>query len=188
MGNNGVYSVLDSSTNVVKTQRTTNPKTSVGGKVYTDKQNFELTDNGDGSCEIKACSESQGTSKLDFSTNYCDIRNLYCGSADGCKPVSHDFTSSETSADASSGQKDWGACIAPTSGTATNFLAVSEMKCPGSKAWFGHAKTQVVATAAASCADVKAEIVARAKGTNGWVDPHHGGQYSVLSVRDHQVE
>merc|ERR1712232_1483698 len=60
--NGGVYSVLDSDAeNMIKTQRTTNPKTSVGGRTYTDKQNFVLNDSG-GSCEIVACSESQGTS------------------------------------------------------------------------------------------------------------------------------
>merc|ERR1712217_961051 len=95
--NGGIYSVLDSNTaNMIKTQRTTNPKTSVGGQVYTDKQTFELTAVS-GRCQIKACSESQGFSVGDFSTNYCDIRNLYCGSADGCSKVKNDFTSVENS-------------------------------------------------------------------------------------------
>eukprot|EP00913_Durusdinium_trenchii_P020887 g19625.t1 len=31
----------------------------------------------------------------DFSTNYCNLRNLYCGSEEGCKPVKHDFNNSE---------------------------------------------------------------------------------------------
>ena len=80
----------------VKTQRTTNPATSAGGQVYTDLQNFVLTDK-DGGCQIEACSESQGTSVGDFSTNYCDILNLYRGSADGNVAVSNDFTSTEVS-------------------------------------------------------------------------------------------
>merc|ERR1719506_3279245 len=94
--NGGIYSLLSSDSGVVNTQHTTNPATSVGGQVYTDKQTFVLSD-ADGGCQIKACSESQGTSVGDFSTNYCDIRNLFCGSADGCKPVQHDFTHNENS-------------------------------------------------------------------------------------------
>merc|ERR1712070_55398 len=94
--NGGVYSVLSSSNGLINTQRTTNPATSVGGVVYTDKQTFELTAT-DGGCQIKGCSESQGSSVGDFSTNYCDMRNLYCGSADGCAPASSGFTSSEAS-------------------------------------------------------------------------------------------
>merc|ERR1711907_841440 len=112
--NGGIYSVLGSSSGVVNTQRTTNPATSVGGQVYTDKQTFVLTDQ-DGSCKIEACSESQGTSVGDFSTNYCDIRNLYCGSADGCATVSHDFTSTENSHQGSIGAgHDASACIVKT--------------------------------------------------------------------------
>jgi len=113
--NGGIYSTLSSSTLSsggvqVATKRTANPKHSVGGKVYTDKQIFTLTTNGD-SCHVEACSESQGASLQDFSTNYCDIRNLYCGSADGCKTVKHDFQSSQSSVTASSGQSDFSACI-----------------------------------------------------------------------------
>merc|ERR1711924_421601 len=111
--NGGIYSIISSSGagafHDIETKRTTNPKTSFGHKVYTDKQTFTLSDKpstSDGDlCEIDACSESQGTSLKDFSTNYCDIRNLYCGSADGCKPVLRDFTSDENSVDASSGQR-----------------------------------------------------------------------------------
>merc|ERR1712187_1026474 len=94
--NGGIYSVLSSDGNVIKTQRAANPAKSVGGKKYIDKQNFELTAVG-GVCQIKACSESQGFSVGDFSTNYCDIRNLYCGSADGCTAVVNDFTTKEDS-------------------------------------------------------------------------------------------
>merc|ERR1712226_268648 len=109
--NGGIYSVLSSDGNVIKTQRTTNPAKSVGGKLYTDKQNFELTAVG-GQCQIKACSESQGTSVGDFSTNYCDIRNLYCGSADGCTPVHNDFRSDENDHTGSLGAgHDFGKCV-----------------------------------------------------------------------------
>merc|ERR1719263_1060110 len=90
--NGGIYSVLSTEDGLINTQRTTNPATSVGGKVYTDKQTFELTPT-DGGCQIKGCSESQGSSFSDFSTNYCDLRNLYCGSSDGCVSASNDFIS-----------------------------------------------------------------------------------------------
>merc|ERR1712217_426496 len=110
--NGGIYRVLESGTdNMIKTQRTTNPKTSVGGQVYTDKQNFVLRDSG-GSCDVMACSESQGTSVADMSTNYCDIRNLYCGSTDGCTPIDHDFAANEQSHVGSLGAgHDFGKCI-----------------------------------------------------------------------------
>merc|ERR1711862_659705 len=109
--NGGIYSVLDSSVGVVNTQRTTNPATSVGGQVYTDKQTFVLTEQ-DGGCKIEGCSESQGFSVGDFSTNYCDLRNLYCGSADGCSTLSHDFATQENSHKGSIGAgHDAGACV-----------------------------------------------------------------------------
>merc|ERR1712070_1019908 len=94
--NGGIYSVLSSSNGIINTQRTTNPATSVGGTVYTDKQTFELM-TVDGGCQIKGCSESQGASVGDFSTNYCDMRNLFCGSSDGCVTAGNDFASTETS-------------------------------------------------------------------------------------------
>merc|ERR1712022_51792 len=62
-----------------------------GDGKYTDKQIFTLTDSGT-SCKIEACSRSQVSSYLDAGTNYGDLKMLYCGSADGCKTVSNDFT------------------------------------------------------------------------------------------------
>ena len=35
-------------------------------------------------CEVRACSESQVSSKCDFSTNFCNVFNLICGGDDGC--------------------------------------------------------------------------------------------------------
>merc|ERR1719449_68514 len=95
---------------MIQTKRTTNPKKSFGHQVYTDKQTFTLSESS-GVCEIAACSESQGSSLKDFSTNYCDLRNLYCGSADGCTPALNDFTSTQESVTASSGQSDFSQCI-----------------------------------------------------------------------------
>eukprot|EP00930_Biecheleria_cincta_P048703 TRINITY_DN3397_c0_g1_i2.p1 TRINITY_DN3397_c0_g1~~TRINITY_DN3397_c0_g1_i2.p1 ORF type:complete len:181 (+),score=30.17 TRINITY_DN3397_c0_g1_i2:63-605(+) len=110
--NGGVYTVTESSDLELHTQRTTNPKKSFGGKVYTDKQIFTLTPKDANNCQIEGCSESQGTSVGDFSTNYCDMRNLYCGTADGCKSVLKDFTSQEASVHPSIGAShDFSACI-----------------------------------------------------------------------------
>jgi hypothetical protein len=167
--------VLSSDGGVISTQRTTNPATSVGGQVYTDKQTFVLSDT-DGGCKIESCSESQGASGADFSTNYCDQKNLYCGSNDGCTPVAKDFTHDETSHKGSLlAGHDFGACIVKASELRAE---VGGYQCPGSGALI-HAKMSVTAVAAASCSDVQSEIEARAGG-NGFVDPHNGGIYSLL--------
>ena len=42
-------------------------------------------------CHVQACSESQGGSLCDYSTNYCNLRNLYCGAADGCHVAKHEL-------------------------------------------------------------------------------------------------
>lgn len=62
-----------------------------GDGKYTDKMIFTLTPSGS-SCTIEGCSESQVFSIGDMGTNYCDLKMLFCGSADGCKPVLNDFT------------------------------------------------------------------------------------------------
>jgi len=98
----------------VRTKRTANPKKSVGGKLYVDKQVFTMRDT-EGDCSIAACSESQGASVGDFSTNYCDLRNLYCGKADGCAPVSKDFNTTELAAKKSFGAgHDFTKCVVKT--------------------------------------------------------------------------
>merc|ERR1719163_2126452 len=56
--NSGVYSVLSSSDSEIETKRTSNPKTAVGGQLYTDKQIFTLTEE-NGSCRIEACSRAR---------------------------------------------------------------------------------------------------------------------------------
>ena len=63
-----------------------------GDGKYTDKMIFDLSDAGDGGCTIEACSRSQVFSIGDAGTNYCDLKMLFCGTADGCKPVKNDFT------------------------------------------------------------------------------------------------
>ncbi len=96
--NNGTYSTLPS-TEGLMFQRIT------GNKMYTDKIGFDFQSQGDG-CIISGCSESQTTSIGDFSTNYCNMRMLYCGTAEGCKPVVHNFGIQETSVKPSLGAGD----------------------------------------------------------------------------------
>merc|ERR1711988_1669131 len=74
---------------VLSTQRVT------GDGKYTDLQKFTLTTSGSG-CSVAACSESQVFSILDFSTNFCDLHNLWCGSQDGCPVANADFKYTET--------------------------------------------------------------------------------------------
>ena len=99
--NNGTYSItsesLTSASDTLAFSRLT------GDRKYTDKMIFSFANSEDGKCEMLACSESQVTSILDFGTNYCNLRMLYCGSADGCKPVTHDFTSVEQKVSTSAG-------------------------------------------------------------------------------------
>jgi len=78
--------------------------------VYMDRifLTYENLEAGDG-CMVTACSESQHTSVLDFSTNYCNLHNLWCGASEGC-PYVHEpsLTYQETVLD--------GTCAASTSG------------------------------------------------------------------------
>merc|ERR1711892_75374 len=57
---------------------------------YTDKVLFTLQEQSS-QCMLLACSESQVTSVLDYSTNFCNIRMLFCGSGEGCKYVHTDL-------------------------------------------------------------------------------------------------
>lgn len=66
-----------------------------GDGKYTDLFNFSFSDVADSKCEVVACSESQVFSVLDYSTNYCNLRNLFCNSSDGCVPVQHDLDYTE---------------------------------------------------------------------------------------------
>jgi len=102
--NNGTYSV-ESYGGTFSTSRLT------GDGKYTDKQIFTLTDQ-NGSCLIEACSRSQVFSIGDFGTNYCDVKMLFCGSKDGCKPVKNDFAvGKETTSKFAQASVDMGACL-----------------------------------------------------------------------------
>jgi len=54
---------------------------------------------------MTGCSESQLTSYADFSTNYCNLHDLYCGSSDGCKFVKSDLKYKEDVKSCSSADK-----------------------------------------------------------------------------------
>jgi hypothetical protein len=82
--NQGIYTLLDDTGSEIQGSRRT------GDDKYTDL--FDLTFNeSEGNCAVKACSESQVFSILDFSTNYCNLFALYCNSTDGCPVVVHEL-------------------------------------------------------------------------------------------------
>lgn len=106
--NGGTYSLLKQSNTTLQLKRVTgNHKPGP----YTDM--IEFTASGSGStCVLEGCSASQSTSVGDFSTNYCNQRNLYCGSKDGCKFVKHDISIMEGSVKPSIGAgKDASQCL-----------------------------------------------------------------------------
>eukprot|EP00490_Sorites_sp_Unknown_P017514 CAMPEP_0114669406 /NCGR_PEP_ID=MMETSP0191-20121206/38022_1 /TAXON_ID=126664 /ORGANISM="Sorites sp." /LENGTH=377 /DNA_ID=CAMNT_0001925009 /DNA_START=42 /DNA_END=1175 /DNA_ORIENTATION=- len=99
-----------------------------GNKKYTDKLRFDFKDTGN-QCEISGCSASQVFSIADFSTNYCNMRMLYCSSQDGCHPVKFDFTVKETEVDPSSGAgKNPQDCLKVAQ--TQSFMAPSPTQCP----------------------------------------------------------
>lgn len=102
--NGGKYSITSDAGDKMTLTRTT------GDGKYTDKMDLAFTNNG--GCHIQACSESQVTSILDYSTNFCNLHVLWCGSADNCPVVNQDFEYEEEKVDVSMGAgKDKKACI-----------------------------------------------------------------------------
>ena len=69
--NNGIYSLESQTDAQLEFKRVT------GNKMFTDKLKFDFEDV-DGTCKIHGCSQSQIPSVADFSTNYCNLRMLYC--------------------------------------------------------------------------------------------------------------
>jgi hypothetical protein len=90
--NGGTYTLLSSNTtagtNTLQgSRRTANEK-------YTDlfQLNFVSSSTTENNCIVKACSESQVTSVLDYSTNYCNLHSLYCNAnSDGCPIVQQEL-------------------------------------------------------------------------------------------------
>eukprot|EP00039_Didymoeca_costata_P018126 m.332219 g.332219 ORF g.332219 m.332219 type:complete len:180 (-) comp16899_c0_seq1:22-561(-) len=89
--NGGTYSQVSANATYVQGSRLTNSQPQ-----YKDDFDFMLTNSTPNTCTVTACSESEAYSYLDYSTNYCNLHNLYCGKAAGCTPVLYDFTSTET--------------------------------------------------------------------------------------------
>mmetsp|Transcript_25988 Transcript_25988/g.35881 ORF Transcript_25988/g.35881 Transcript_25988/m.35881 type:complete len:412 (+) Transcript_25988:145-1380(+) len=90
--NGGQYSITsaDSAFQVIQGEHIT------GNGRYTDKLKFKLEETKDGQCTLHGCSESQVFSVLDFSTNFCNLYNLYCNSGDGCKTIDFDLRRKST--------------------------------------------------------------------------------------------
>lgn len=96
-------------------------RTTGDGK-YTDKMIFSLSDNSSGGCDVVACSESQVTSVKDFSTNYCNLHDLYC-SDQGCNDASSGLKYTEKIDECSSGQHDQSDCYKVSAPTNVLFAA-----------------------------------------------------------------
>eukprot|EP00526_Cylindrotheca_closterium_P023966 CAMPEP_0113620954 /NCGR_PEP_ID=MMETSP0017_2-20120614/10691_1 /TAXON_ID=2856 /ORGANISM="Cylindrotheca closterium" /LENGTH=192 /DNA_ID=CAMNT_0000530655 /DNA_START=53 /DNA_END=631 /DNA_ORIENTATION=+ /assembly_acc=CAM_ASM_000147 len=64
-----------------------NASHTTGNGKYTDLLNLQLTVGDDGDCVLETCSESQVTSVLDFSTNFCNLHNLYCNDNESCNSI-----------------------------------------------------------------------------------------------------
>lgn len=86
----GLYKLISSvSGTCTKGSRATSPFVVPGP--FTDL--FGFVYHGSGStCTVSACSESQVPSECDFSTNFCNLYNLYCNAADGCVPLLYNLT------------------------------------------------------------------------------------------------
>lgn len=122
--NQGVYKILndhfnfeEQMTQITGSRVTGNASSNVDGndgKTYEDLFIFTLEDdtssNGNGGCILNACSESQVLSVVDFSTNYCNLRNLYCNKNDGCPIFKYNLNYQETYIDC--WQKEATSCIA----------------------------------------------------------------------------
>lgn len=83
--NGGSYSLLAESPSSLSVQRVTGTGSMTK---YTDliELSFEYDPEIVG-CVLTACSESQGPSYFDFSTNYCNSHVLYCNGAEGCPSI-----------------------------------------------------------------------------------------------------
>ena len=112
--NNGTYALLNTAVNNEEQMSQITGSRTTGDGQYTDMFifTFENDVTNGGGCILNGCSESQVFSILDFSTNYCNLRDLYCNSDDGCPIVEHDFSYEEKYA--SCWQRDANKCIAST--------------------------------------------------------------------------
>mmetsp|Transcript_8695 Transcript_8695/g.26165 ORF Transcript_8695/g.26165 Transcript_8695/m.26165 type:complete len:186 (-) Transcript_8695:59-616(-) len=102
--NGGTYTLKTSDAEGLAASRTT-----ANGQ-YTDKMAFAFAEK-DGGCVVTGCSTSQVTSIADFSTNYCNLHDLYCGSIDGCPAVSELGPYTETVRTSGGASSDKAACV-----------------------------------------------------------------------------
>eukprot|EP00301_Raphidiophrys_heterophryoidea_P026512 c9174_g1_i1.p1 GENE.c9174_g1_i1~~c9174_g1_i1.p1 ORF type:complete len:173 (-),score=34.15 c9174_g1_i1:111-629(-) len=82
--NNGTYTIVSATNVTIEATRLT------GDGKYTDRMLFTMSNAGAG-CSVSACSESQVNSIYDYSTNYCNLRDLYCGKDKGCKFIENNI-------------------------------------------------------------------------------------------------
>lgn len=117
--NGGTYSNSEDIHTYLELSRTT-----ANGQ-YTDKMDFTFTDSGF-FCEVTGCSESQVTSIADFSTNYCNLKMLYCGEPDGCVDVNGNIDAQESEVKHSTGASaKLSDCFPSTSSTKDHTFADS---------------------------------------------------------------
>uniref|UniRef100_A0A7S4UMD6 Uncharacterized protein n=1 Tax=Alexandrium monilatum TaxID=311494 RepID=A0A7S4UMD6_9DINO len=104
--NNGTYTLLRRGSSQLEFSRLT------GDRRYTDLLTFTFQDTGGASCLLEGCSESQVFSIRDYSTNLCNLCNLYCNRGQGCHPVLHNLPNSQVRVWTSIGAgKDEGECL-----------------------------------------------------------------------------
>ena len=82
----GKYELIES-----QPTKTLGSRTTGDGSNYVDKFEFIYTDVEGKGCIVSGCSVAQSPSYYDYSTNYCNMRNLLCGKVDGCKVSRHDI-------------------------------------------------------------------------------------------------
>lgn len=122
--NGGTYALVEASTeSVVFSRRSAND-------LHTDHMKFTLSDV-DGTCKVVGCSESQGSSMMDQSTNYCNLWNLVCGAQTTCCSMLHDFTW-ETTAEEKSGMAgdDVSLCLGGSGGSGGGAAGETQTSCP----------------------------------------------------------
>ena len=115
--NGGTYSLLTSTDpSVLLGQRLTG---SGSATTYTDHFALTFSPTAAG-CSVTACSQSQGMSFYDYSTNYCNIHVLYCRGQDGCPSIAEpSFEYTETIDMCSAGstqQHDPAQCVPNSAG------------------------------------------------------------------------
>lgn len=97
--NGGTYTILNDIYNSEEQITQITGQRVTADRKYTDIFIFTLEEDSSGrdGCILSGCSESQVFSVLDYSTNYCNLRNLYCNNKyDGCEVSRYDLDYEET--------------------------------------------------------------------------------------------